>query len=292
MVYVLIPTRNRKELLEKCIDSLIKQTHKDIKIVVINDGSTDGTEELLKTKYPDVRIIKGDGNLWWTGCMIKAVEYTLPQVSDNDYILLQNDDTYMEDSYVSDLVEMSAKTNRMALGTTLKDIDSNKVIYNTHSFKNFLITPYVIDTDREVVDTFTINGRGTIIPVEVFNKVGNFSKIFPHYASDYDFFCRARKKNVKLGVCNYVYTYSTDKKDSFTKTRKNKNNPSIKEFFDIFFNRKSTSNICISTLFIIKNYPIRYKIFALFRIYLYLFKYILVDIIINRIIYLKDRTQH
>ena len=59
MVYVLIPTRNRKELLEKCIDSLIKQTYKDIKIIVVDDGSTDSSWQVISRLASVAKHIKG-----------------------------------------------------------------------------------------------------------------------------------------------------------------------------------------------------------------------------------------
>ncbi|HKB88280.1 MAG TPA: glycosyltransferase family 2 protein [Patescibacteria group bacterium] len=47
MISVIIPTYNEKEVLEKCIESLGYQTEKDFEIIVIDDGSRDGTDEIL-----------------------------------------------------------------------------------------------------------------------------------------------------------------------------------------------------------------------------------------------------
>ena len=45
---VVIPTYNRKGLLKRCIDSLLNQSYKDFEIIVVDDGSTDGTRDILK----------------------------------------------------------------------------------------------------------------------------------------------------------------------------------------------------------------------------------------------------
>ena len=50
-VSVIIPTYNRKDLLIACIDSILKQKYNDLEIIVIDNGSTDGTCELLNKKY-------------------------------------------------------------------------------------------------------------------------------------------------------------------------------------------------------------------------------------------------
>ena len=57
-VSIIIPTYNVEEYLEECMDSVVRQTLQDIEIICINDGSTDGSLEILK-RYAqnDKRII-------------------------------------------------------------------------------------------------------------------------------------------------------------------------------------------------------------------------------------------
>ena len=54
-ISIIIPAYNAEKYIEKCLDSLIKQTKKEIEIVIINDGSKDKTEEIIKS-YTDSRI--------------------------------------------------------------------------------------------------------------------------------------------------------------------------------------------------------------------------------------------
>ena len=65
MITIIIPTYNRKVLLKKCINSLINQSYKDFEIIVVDDGSTDGTKDLIKN-YEQIRYLrqenKGPGN--------------------------------------------------------------------------------------------------------------------------------------------------------------------------------------------------------------------------------------
>ena len=60
MLSFVIPTYNRKELLKKCIDSIILQKVKNYEIIVIDDNSNDGTYEFVKENYPFVKIIKNE----------------------------------------------------------------------------------------------------------------------------------------------------------------------------------------------------------------------------------------
>jgi glycosyltransferase involved in cell wall biosynthesis len=60
LVSYVIPTYNRKEFLTECIDSIIAQTYKNIEIIVVDDGSTDGTGDFIKSKYPMVKYLYHD----------------------------------------------------------------------------------------------------------------------------------------------------------------------------------------------------------------------------------------
>ena len=57
MVSVVIPTHNRVDLLPRAIESALNQTYKDIEIIVVSDGSTDGTNELMQ-KYDYNNLVR------------------------------------------------------------------------------------------------------------------------------------------------------------------------------------------------------------------------------------------
>lgn len=54
-ISVILPVFNEEMLIERCIDSILKQTYKNLELIIVNDGSTDGTLEKIK-KYNDNRI--------------------------------------------------------------------------------------------------------------------------------------------------------------------------------------------------------------------------------------------
>lgn len=63
IVSVVIPTKNRKELTVRAIESVLKQESVNIEVIVVNDGSTDGTGELLKERYPHIKLINNTFSL-------------------------------------------------------------------------------------------------------------------------------------------------------------------------------------------------------------------------------------
>ena len=54
-VSIIVPIYNAEKYLNKCLDSLINQTKKELEFILVNDGSTDSTEEIIKS-YKDKRI--------------------------------------------------------------------------------------------------------------------------------------------------------------------------------------------------------------------------------------------
>ena len=66
-IYIVIPVFNRLKFTKDCLDSLRKQSYGEFKVIVVDDGSTDGTYQHLKENYPEVIVLQGDGNLWWAG---------------------------------------------------------------------------------------------------------------------------------------------------------------------------------------------------------------------------------
>ena len=57
---VIIPTYNRRHTLGRAIDSVLIQSLKPAEIIIVDDGSTDGTQELISINYPDITYIKSE----------------------------------------------------------------------------------------------------------------------------------------------------------------------------------------------------------------------------------------
>ena len=92
-----IPTYNREKYLKECLDSLVNQinTNDDVEIIVCDNASNDGTNNLIKAymqKHSFIKYFKNDKNLGYAGNQIKCIEN-----SSGDYIaILCDDDLYVE----------------------------------------------------------------------------------------------------------------------------------------------------------------------------------------------------
>ena len=97
---IVIPTFNRKEQLFQLLSQLQKQKLSNVHfgIVVVVDGSTDGTTEMLRSDFPTVSVVQGDGNWWFTRSMNEGCKYAIDQLNAT-LILTSNDDLVLPDDH-------------------------------------------------------------------------------------------------------------------------------------------------------------------------------------------------
>lgn len=205
-ICVLITFYNRKEKTIRCLKSLFlanAPSNIEISVILLDDGSNDGTASIIKEIFPKVNIIQGDGNFFWAGGMRFIWNRA---ISENyDFYLLLNDDTTVSKDVFSQLIEChnySVKEFNQAglyIGST-KDSDLGKFSYGGRRFVNS-ITPhfkivYPNKTKPQQIDLG--NANIMMVPRVVVDKIGIFSSAFTHGIADYEYTFRARKNKIPV----------------------------------------------------------------------------------------------
>jgi GT2 family glycosyltransferase len=210
---ILVPVFNNLNFTKKCLTNLkheIDQTKVDdlsLDIVVINDGSTDNTASWVKANHPEVHLLKGDGNLWWSGGINKGVVYSLDELN-ADYILWWNNDILAKENYFNKLYNI-LKTNstNTLIGSKIISIKGDQIfgiggIFDPVKGIRYMIgneVPLKKDIFHEPIEVDWFPGMGTTIHKSVFQKIGLVDeKNFPQYHGDSDFTYRARINGYKL----------------------------------------------------------------------------------------------
>jgi len=243
MIYVLIPVFNRLKLTQSCIESINNHAIDiDLKIILVDDGSSDGTTEWVQSNYPKVTILQGTGSLYWGGAIHYGVEYILKNCNSHDYILLVNNDVLLAENTISELVNFCEQQNRKAVvGSISIDSNNGRVIKSGTKVKSWLLNRtshiYLGQKIKDVhnlegVEVDFLTGRCLLHPVEAFLKAGNYdSNSFRHYGADDEYSMRVKRFGFKTFVCTTAIV-------SMQKTSSNHLG-----FFATFFSIHSSSNI-------------------------------------------------
>lgn len=97
---IVIPNWNGRKMLEICLASLSVQTYSRFRVFVVDNGSTDGSADFVKTHYPDVELIALSENKGFSPAVNIGIE-----AGDNDWVLLLNNDIEMHPSCLQNLMD-------------------------------------------------------------------------------------------------------------------------------------------------------------------------------------------
>ncbi len=214
MVHALIPAHNNKPEVLEVLLCLERQRYGPLEVLLVDDGSTDGTSEEVRRRFPRVRVLQGDGRLWWTGANVLGVANVLERAREGDYILLLNNDVSIDDGYVGELVNCSEKLGRALVGSTIVDDERrDRMVAGLRLDRRLRVTEQTDASSIRQTDyddwVDVLPGRGTLVPLEVFQRIGSFDRRrLPHYGSDYEFSIRARRAGFKLAVSHRAKVYA------------------------------------------------------------------------------------
>jgi GT2 family glycosyltransferase len=128
-VVAVTPVHNRRRETIQCLRSLLRSRVEDIDlhVVVVDDGSTDGTAEAVRLEFPDVEIIAADGSLWYTAGTNRGLQAALKL--DPDLILAFNNDSIFDENCLSRLVACAVRHPRSVVGALLLEWDAPHKVF-------------------------------------------------------------------------------------------------------------------------------------------------------------------
>jgi GT2 family glycosyltransferase len=257
MLYIVIPVFNRWHYTRECLESLRQQTSQEFRTVVVDDGSTDETAAALARDYPEVEVVTGNGNLFWTAGVNAGIRRALALGADR--VMTMNNDVVAAPDFVAQMLAAAAQHPTAVLGALEFDADTGEAIYGGERLdfrtntRHDLLEEIPAGQRTGLHPVTYLPGRGLLIPKAVTDKVGLFDeKRLPHYLADFDYTSVARRAGFPV-YCNYDAKLSTYPEESGqTLTRKQR---SLKGYYQHLFSIRGGGNMMNFTHFALKNCP-------------------------------------
>jgi GT2 family glycosyltransferase len=196
LIYAVILTYNHFSDTKECLESLFKSDYLNMKILLVDNGSSDGTPELIRQQYPQIQVIENSNNLGVPAGY--NVGFRVALQKNADYILMLNNDTIISADMVSQLLKVAEEDPET--GIVMPKImyyDQKDEVWSSGG-RYRVFPPTILLTDKANLTNDQIRmieyapSCGLLIHRQAFERVGLFDPGYFFFFDDWDFSERVR----------------------------------------------------------------------------------------------------
>ena len=213
---IVIPVWNKKELTERCINSIVQHTTYPYRVVAVDNGSEEPTKAYLKglreRKDFQFQLIRNEKNLGNTAAGNQGM-----RASNSKYVLILDNDTVVTDGWLSELVRIAESDPKIGIASpTSNSFGAYKKKGQTHNeYAAELLSP----KGGKYIETTAAGGFAFMIKREVIEKIGMWDERFsPGYFEDTEYSLRAIKNGYICAIAEGSYIFH-DEHRSFKKSK-------------------------------------------------------------------------
>ena len=200
-IYSVVLNWNRRDDTLACLASLSKSTYPHHSLVLVDQGSVDGTVDATQARFPDVQIVQSGGNLGFSKGMNAGIRHVLGMGA--EYILLLNNDTIVHPDMVARLAVHLAP-DAGVVGPAIYYASAPHRIWSTGGGMDHVLFEITGNHGRDEavpagpVDREFITGCAMLVSRRVLEDVGLFDERFFMYYEDMDFCLRVRGAGYRI----------------------------------------------------------------------------------------------
>lgn len=180
LVSVILPTYNRRQLVRESIESVLNQTYRNVELIVVDDGSTDGTDQLVRTISPAIHY------LWQTNAGVAAARNHGLTVAQGELIAFQDSDDLWHPGKLALQVALLRRNPNVGMTYTshrIVDCNGSLVGRRWKQLHSGCVT-------EALFQSMFIIMPSTLVRRRIIDRVGQFNTSL-HTNSDYEFWLRA-----------------------------------------------------------------------------------------------------
>jgi GT2 family glycosyltransferase len=205
LVFIIILNWNGWKDTAECIESCRQLAYPNFHILVVDNGSTDGSEAILRDRFPGIEIIQTGSNLGFAGGNNVGIKYALKAGA--DFVWLLNNDTTVDPSALTELVRVAESDGEIGM------VGSKALRYSQPEILHFAggrldlktgLTRHIGDGEKDrgqyddATDTEYISGCSLLAKREVIEKIGLMPEGYFLYFEETDWCMRARVAGFSL----------------------------------------------------------------------------------------------
>lgn len=254
-IYILLPVHNRCDVTREFVKSLKRQTYTDYHLILIDDGSSDGTADMVAQEIKSLSVLTGKGDWWWAGCLQQGYNWLQQKtLVDDDIVLIVNDDTVFEPDYLSTAVSL------------LETLQSSLLLSYYYSQQSGELIDSGVHVDwancrhnqaKNADEINCLSTRGLFMRASDFLDIGGFyPDLLPHYASDYEFTIRAHNLGYNLISHESLKLWGNE----LTTGHNDISSVSTYSAIKMIFSLKSNLNPIVRTRYVLMACPLRWRL--------------------------------
>ena len=260
---IIIPNFNGKQFIKLCLDSIRKQDCSFYELIIVDNGSSDGSVEYINEYYPDLTLIENKENLGFAAAVNQGIK-----ISSSDYVFLLNNDVELESGCVSNLLKCIEKDENIFA------VSSKMVQYNDRNKMDDAGDEYTIlgwtckvgdgkspDLYTSERETFSACAGAAIYRKDILDKLKYFDENFFAYMEDVDISYRARIWGYKCVYCPEAVVYHLGSGTSGSRYNEFKIRLAARNNVYVPYKNMPWPQLALNGIFLLAGYLIKYLFF-------------------------------